>query len=109
MVPGGSRSFLSGILFTQCGDPRAHRQEDFFHCASSHRFLGRGRDAAPVSHSKDKEVAQLGFKQRDITEGWVLSEVLAESCPGVEDDISGSSSFGDKSGVCGLQRKAEIS
>ena len=109
MVPGSSRSFLAGILLTQCGNPRAHCQEDVLHCASSHRFAGRVRDTAPVAEAEDKEVAQPCFEQRDSAEGWMVSEFFAEAGPGAKDFVSGCSSFGDKSGVSGVQRSAEIS
>ena len=61
------------------------------------------------SEAEDEEVAEAGFGGRDSTEGCVMTEFATEGCPGLEGGGTGISSLGDKSGVCGLQRNAEIS
>lgn len=38
-----------------------------------------------------------------------MTEFFTESCPGLEGGVMGGSSFGDKRGVGGLQRSAEVS
>jgi hypothetical protein len=54
-------------------------------------------------------MAEAGFGVREVTEGWVKTEGSAVLSPSLEGGEAGSSSFGDESGVCGLQRSAEIS
>jgi hypothetical protein len=108
MVPVCSRNLLAGILATQHGDARPDGQEGFRHCLSADRSAGLLGPGAADTEAKDKEVAQAGLGVRDVTEGRVMTEGLAEGDPGLEGGETGSASLGDKSGVCGLQRRAEI-
>jgi hypothetical protein len=111
MVPLRSWNFLSGILSTQCGDALAHGQEDRRHRIRSDRFAGAGIDSSAQSDGVDEEVAELGLIVPDVTEGagLVLAVLKAEVAPILEVGKSPGSSFGDESGVCGLQSKAEVS
>ena len=108
MVPSGSWSLLAGIRLTQCGDPLAHRQEDFLHSASSHRFVGAARQALSLAQTKDEEIAQAGFLQWDVAEGRMVTKFAAELGPAFEGVVSLGLSLVDKSGVCCLQRSAEV-
>jgi hypothetical protein len=85
MVPVRSWNFLSGIRHTQCGDPRAHFQEGFLHCANAYREAGFGGYSALHSVSVDQQVAELRFRIWDVTEGWMALVGGAEICPDVED------------------------
>lgn len=109
MVPVSSRNRLSGIVLTQSGDPLAHGQEGVFHRASSDRLPGDGGKSAAVAESVDEEEAEAGLMSRDVTQGGVLAVGLAEEGPIGEDVALVVASLGDNSGVCGLQRSAEVS
>ena len=94
---------------TQCGDALAHSQEGVLHCASSDRFAGLVGNAASESGPEHEEVAESAFGVGDVTQARVLAEIGAEGGPVLEDADPALASFGDKSGVRGLQRSAEIS
>jgi hypothetical protein len=100
---------FSGIRETQCGDPLAHGQEGVLHRARAHRLAGLGGKAPADAEAKHEEVGQPGFGQGDITEGWLLAMVMAESGPQGKDRGTGLPGFGDECTVSDLQRKAEIS
>ena len=99
---------LAGILATQHGDARAHGKEGFRHCVRADRSAGLLGAGAADTETKDEDVAETGLKVRDVTEGWLMTEGCAVRDPRLEGGETGSSSFGDKRGVCGLQRSAEI-
>lgn len=68
-----------------------------------------GGSALSLTQAKDEEVAEPCFKEWDITEGWGSSVGPAEVFPLVKDGEAPGASLGAKSGVSGVQRKAEIS
>ncbi len=106
MVSLGSDMRLSGIWETQVGDPLAHRQQGFIHCASSHAFAGLATGA--VAMGEDEEVADLVFLTRDSTEGRVLPVLVAEGDPGVEDLGIGPLSLACSGFVGKRQSSAEV-
>ena len=108
MVCAGSRSFEAGIRLTQSGDPLAHGREGFRHSVSSDRLPGACDGAAPA-HGEDKDEAESVFLAWDVTQGRILAVFGAEGDPSLEDGALGATRLGDNSGVCGLQRSAEIS
>jgi hypothetical protein len=87
MVPVRSWNFLSGIQHTQCGDPRAHRQEVFLHCANAYREASFWGNSALHSVSVDQQVAASRFRIWDVTEGWMALVGGAEIGPVVEDAL----------------------
>ena len=109
MVPVRSWSLLSGIRATQHGDALPDRQEGGLHCFSADRSAGLFGAGATDAQAEDQEVAQAGLRVSDATEGCIMTEGCTEAGPGLEDGRSCCSSLGDNSGVCGLQRSAEIS
>jgi hypothetical protein len=109
MVPVRSRSFFSGIRDTQLGDPRAHGQECVLHCASADSDAGFGGGVLADAEAKDEEVAESGFGRLDVAEARLAVMLGAEVRPVVEDSLASGASFGHESGVCDLQRSAEIS
>ena len=108
-MPVRSSSLLAGIFATQDGDPRPDGQEGLRHCLRANRSAGLLGPGAPVAEPEDKEVAEAGFGAGDVGEGRLMTEGLAVGDPRLESGEAGSASRGDKSGVCGLQRSAEIS
>ena len=103
----GQRALLLGISAGQVGDPLAHSQERFFNRISMDRVVGLA--VAAVAQGKDEEVSEFGFLVRDITEGRLLSKLLAELAPVGKVGLLGLSGLG--CGSCGglVQRSAEIS
>ena len=103
----GQRALLSGIAAGQVGDPLAHGQERPFNCISADRVVGLA--VAAIAQGEDEEVSEFGFLVRDITEGRLPSEFLAELAPVGEDGLLGLPGLGR--GSCGgaVQRSAEIS
>jgi hypothetical protein len=109
MVPVGARSLLAGIRATQHGDARSNGKEGCLHCTSADRSAGLLGPGATDAEAKHEDVAQAGLRVVDVTEGWVKTEGPTEGDPGLEGGEAGVASLGDNSGVCGLQRSAEIS
>lgn len=104
-MPVRSSSLLAGIFATQDGDPRPDGQGGLRHCLRANRSAGLLGPGASVAEAEDKEVAGAG----DVGEGRLMTEGLAVGDPSRESGEAGSASRGDRSGVCGLQRSAEIS
>ena len=97
----------AGILSTQVGDPRAHRQEGCAHAASFDGLSGAAVSA--VSHCEDEDVAEFRFWFTHFPEGWGDSDATAELRPEGERALS---LFGRFPSIdCGgeRQRRAEVS
>jgi hypothetical protein len=109
MVACGSRSLFAGIRLTQSGDPLTHGEEGVLHCASSDRLPGGASEDAAAAVTEDEHEAEAGFKALDVTQGGIFAVFLAEDGPILEDATLAVSGLGNSSGVCGLQRRAEVS
>ena len=109
MVAWSTRCGFARIGLTQVGDPRAHHQKCVFHCVSVDRLLAGVASMLAVVVSKDKEVADLVVMSRDITEGWLLAQRVAEGDPGGKDLVTRVVGLGDVSGGDKQQRRVEVS
>jgi hypothetical protein len=72
------------------------------------RLAGFWGNAVAEAQPIDQEEAEAGLVVLDSTEEWGVVVFLAEGNPPLEVIDSGMSSLGHNSGVCGLQRSAEI-
>ena len=87
------------------GDPLANGLEFFTHGISADRVVGRSGVA--VLEAVDEQISDLGFLVKDITEGWMRVDGLAELDPAAKGVIFGASGFARGRGRGDLQRSAE--
>ena len=62
-----------------------------------------------VAEAKDEEVADLCFRIRDIREGWIAPNVLAEADPGAKHAVERPGVLAGVGGGGGLESSAEVS
>ena len=62
-----------------------------------------------VAASKDEEVADFVIVSRDITEGWLSAQQVAEGDPGGKDLVARVVGLGDVSGRDKQQHRVEVS
>ena len=103
MVPVRAWRRLSGIRFTQVGDPLPHRQKGLLHCISSDRSL------LAVAESVDKQVADFVITVGDITEGRGFPDTGTEVGPVDEGGRLGPAGLGSDTPGGHLERSAQIS
>ncbi len=100
-------SLLSGIWLTQVGDPLRHGTQCRSHCVSADRVVGEA--VAAVVDGEDEEVGDSSFGIRDITEGWVGPDLLAEGAPVPEGPAPSLVGFAGDGCARELQSSIEVS
>ena len=96
---------LAGIWFTQVGDPLSHVGYCLSHGASPDRDTGTTRSSVVVA--VDEQEAELGGLVRDITEGWIDTELGAEGGPVAKGVGLGATGFRGVGSRGDLERRAE--